>query len=44
MKCLGEYDACGERCEECHRFMDDCDGSPDYGYDERGNWVEGGEA
>ena len=24
--CQGNYDCCGERCEECCRYMDDCDG------------------
>ena len=26
-KCNGCYDCCPDRCEECNRYMDDCDGS-----------------
>ena len=26
-KCNGNYDEYPNRCEECPRFMDDCDGS-----------------
>ena len=38
MKCNGNYDCCGARCEECSRFMDDCEGHPDYG-DYNGEWL-----
>jgi hypothetical protein len=26
-KCGGHYDYYPDRCEECNRYMDDCDGS-----------------
>jgi hypothetical protein len=27
MKCQGNYDYYPDRCDECPRFMDDCDGA-----------------
>ena len=38
MKCNGNYDCCGANCDECCRFMDDCDGHPDY-VDYNGYWL-----
>ena len=40
MKCGGHYDTCGEKCPECCRFMDDCDGHPGYYMTDEGEWVE----
>lgn len=40
MKCNGLYDCCGDRCPECNRFMDDCDGNDDYSYNDNEEWVE----
>lgn len=38
MKCNGTSELCGERCIECGRLFDDCEGSPDYA-DYNGDWV-----
>jgi len=40
MMCEGRYDECGDRCPECPRFMDDCDGHPDYYEADDGAWVK----
>ncbi len=39
MKCNGKYDDCGERCPECSRFMDDCNGHDDFHENADGKWV-----
>ena len=44
MKCKGKYEDCGENCPNCGRFMDDCEGHPDYYWNDNNIWVEiGGE-
>ena len=40
MKCNGNSDLCGKDCELCARFMDDCDGCPDWDYNENNEWRE----
>jgi len=30
LMCNGEYDCCGARCDECSRYMDDCDGDGEH--------------
>jgi len=39
MKCKGKYDCCGEGCPDCVRFMNDCDGHPDYLLTDDELWV-----
>ena len=34
--CNGNYDCCGDRCDECSRYMDDCDGYGEEDYHKEG--------
>ena len=42
-KCNGDFDCYGDRCPECSRFMDDCDGAEDYYLTETGEWEQADE-
>jgi hypothetical protein len=39
MKCGGIYDTCGDRCPECVRFEDDCDGHPGFYMNDNSVWT-----
>ena len=40
MKCGGNYDEYPDRCPDCPRYMDDCDGAPGWFETDDGDWEE----
>lgn len=38
MKCRGKSDLAGKDCCKCGLLMDNCEGHPDYAFDDYGGW------
>ena len=38
--CGGDNEACGWNCPECRHHGFDCEGNPEWGYDDAGFWAE----